>query len=192
MSQNATYEETSTPRVEDDEMYGVMAEFRSIDHLISAIETARERGYRQMDAYTPFPSHDVIHALHLPPSKLPWVVLCGGIAGAVFGYGLQYWTSVIDYPINIGGRPLHSWPYFIPVTFECTILFAALAAVFGMLAMNRLPTPYHPVFNDPQFLMASRDAFFLCIEATDVKFDRDAVTNLFNELEALHVADVAE
>src|SRR5688500_4003823 len=127
-------------------LYGVMAEFASVNSLIEAIERTRKRGYTKIDAYTPFPSHDVIHALHLPPSKLPWIVPAGGILVAIVGYGMQYWTAVIDYPYNIGGRPFNSWPYFIPVTFECTILFAALAAVFGMLGLNRLPTPYHPVF----------------------------------------------
>ncbi len=173
-------------------LFGVMAEFRDIDHLIDAIEKVRERGYEKIDAYTPFPSHDVIHAMHLAPSKLPWIVLAGGIVGCAFGYGMQYWTSVVDYPINVGGRPFHSWQYFIPITFECTILFAALAAVFGMLALNRLPTPYHPVFNDPKFALASDDAFFLSIEAADPKFERDEVVAFFEELEALHVADVPE
>jgi hypothetical protein len=173
-------------------LFGVIAEFGTIDALIRAIEKTRERGYTKLDAYTPFPSHDVIHALDLPPSKLPWIVLAGGIAGALFGYGMQYWTSVVDYPLNIGGRPFHSWPYFIPVTFECTILFATLAAVFGMLGLNRLPTPYHPMFNDPKFALASRDAFFICVEATDPKFDPDELVAWFNELEALHVAEVAD
>ncbi len=173
-----------------DEIYGVMAQFKSVDELIAAIGKVRARGYRKMDAYTPFPSHDVIHALHLPPSKLPWIVLCGGIVGCVCGYLMQYWIAVQEYPLNVGGRPLHSWPYFIPVTFECTILFSVLSAVFGMLALNRLPTPYHPVFNDSKFALASRDAFFLCVEATDPKFDRDELTELFQGLEASHVADV--
>jgi hypothetical protein len=105
---------------------------------------------------------------------------------------LQYWTSVVDYPINVGGRPLHSWPYFVPVTFECTVLFAALAAVFGMLGLNRLPTPYHPVFNDPGFALASRDRFFVCVEANDPQFDRDALVALFEEMEAIHVAEVPD
>jgi hypothetical protein len=173
-------------------LFGVIAEFSTVDALIDAIEKTRRRGYTKIDAYTPFPSHDVIHALHLPPSKLPWIVLAGGLLGAAFGYGLQYWTSVIDYPMNIGGRPLHSWPYFVPITFECTVLFASLAAVFGMLALNRLPTPYHPVFNDPQFHLASRDAFFICVEADDPNFDRDDLVELFTELEARHVAEIPD
>jgi hypothetical protein len=167
-----------------------MAEFASVTDLIRAIERLRKRGYTKIDAYTPFPSHEVIHALHLTPSRLPYIVLVCGILGAVFGYTMQYWCNVIDYPLNIGGRPLHPWPYFIPITFECTVLFAALGVVFGMLGLNRLPTPYHPVFNDPKFLLASRDAFFVSVEAIDPKFDRDALAELFEQLEAVHVAEV--
>lgn len=174
------------------ETHGVMAEFGTIGDLIRAIEKLRARGFKRLDAYTPFPSHDVIHALHLPPSKLPWIVLVGGLVGCAFGYGLQYWTHVVDYPLNVGGRPLHSWPLFIPITFECTILFASLSAVFGMFALNRLPTPYHPVFNDPKFRMASRDAFFVCVEADDPRFDRDTLFELFEDLEALHVCEVPD
>ena len=171
-------------------LHGVIAEFATVADLVAAIEASRHRGYRHMDAYTPFPSHAVIHAMHLPPSRLPWIVLAGGIVGLVGGYMLQVYAHVIDYPINIGGRPLHSWPYFVPITFECTILGAALAAVFGMLALNRLPTPYHPVFNDSKFALASRDAFFLCIEATDPHFDPDEVIQFVESLEARHGAEL--
>lgn len=173
-------------------VFGVMAEFGSVASLIDAIERLRKEGYVAIDAYTPFPSHDIIHALHLPASRLPWIVLAGGVLGGVFGYGLQYWTSVIDYPLNVGGRPLHSWPYFVPITFECIILFAGLAAVFGMLALNQLPTPYHPSFNNPRFMLASRDAMFVCVEAIDPKFDEQALTTLFEELEALNVEVVPD
>jgi hypothetical protein len=171
-------------------LHGVMAEFGSVTALVEAIEAARAKGYRRIDAYSPFPSHDVIHALHLPPSKLPWIVLVGGILGLVGGYFLQIYAAVIDYPTNIGGRPLHSWPFFVPITFECTILGAALSAVFGMFALNRLPTPYHPVFNHPKFALASRDAFFLCIEADDPKFDPDEVVEFFRSLEARNIAEI--
>lgn len=180
------------PPVDGEALYGVMAEFAGITELIAAIEAAREAGYTRMDAYTPFPSHEVSHALDLPPSKLPWLVLAGGVLGCIAGYSLQYYAAVIDYPINIGGRPLHSWPYFIPITFECTILGAALTAVFGMLALNRLPTPYHATFNNERFAMASRDAFFLCVEATDPQFDSARLFELFRKLEARHVAEVAQ
>jgi hypothetical protein len=171
-------------------LHGVMAEFKSLHDLIAAIEAARARGYRRMDAYSPFPSHELSHALHLPESRLPYIVLAGGILGLLAGYFLQVYAAIIDYPTNIGGRPLHSWPYFVPVTFECTILGAALSAVFGMFALNRLPTPYHPVFNHPTFALASRDAFFLCIEADDPRFDRDEIVRFFEGLEARHVAAI--
>ncbi len=173
-------------------LFGVMAEFASVTELVFAIEKVRDRGFTKVDAYTPFPSHDVIHALHLKPSRLPWIVLAGGILGAIAGYMLQYWTAVIEYPNNIGGRPLNAWPYFVPVTFECTILFASLAAVFGMLGLNQLPTPYHPVFNAERFALASRDAMFMCVESTDPKFDKDEIVTLFRELGAVTVSEVPE
>ena len=173
-------------------VHGVIAQFENLDQLIAAAEQVEEAGYTKYDAYSPFPSHDLIHAMHLPPSPLPWIVLAGGIFGAMFGYGLQYWMAVIDYPLNVGGRPLHAWAYMVPVTFECTILFASLAAVFGMLGLNRLPTPYHPVFNDPAFKMASAEAYFICIESRDPKFDRDEVVSLFEEMEAQRVAIVPD
>jgi hypothetical protein len=172
------------------EVHGVMGEFASVSDLVHAIERAREKGYTAIDAFSQFPSHEVIHALHLPASPLPWMVLAGGLFGMVGGYLLQIYAAVIDYPLNIGGKPLHSWPFFIPITFECTILGAALTAVFGMFALNRLPTPYHPVFNHPKFALASRDAFFIIIEATDPKFDPDTVSEFLNSIEARNVAEV--
>ena len=147
-------------------LYGLMAEFDSPEDLLDAAQRAYEEGYRRMDAYTPFPVEGLAEAIGFHRTRLPLVVLLGGIAGGLGGYGLQYCISVIDYPLNVGGRPLHSWPAFIPVTFEMTILIAALAAVLGMLALNGLPMPYHPVFNVPEFELASRNLFFLCIEAT--------------------------
>jgi hypothetical protein len=172
------------------EIYGVMGEFSDLGDLVHGIERAREKGYTAIDAYSPFPSHEVIHALHLPPSKLPWLVLAGGILGMLGGYFLQIYAAVIDYPINIGGKPLNSWPFFVPITFECTILGAALTAVFGMFALNRLPTPYHPVFNHPKFALASRDAFFISIEATDPKFDPDNVSDFLHSIGARNVAEI--
>jgi hypothetical protein len=151
--------------------YGLMAQFASPEDLIHAAEAARKEGYRKMDGYSPFPIEELWEALGHHRNELPFLVLMGGIAGGLGGYALQYFTSVVDYPLNIGGRPFHSWPAFIPVTFEMTILFAAFAAVFGMLAFNGLPKPYHPVFNIEEFEHASRDGFFLCIEARDAKFD---------------------
>jgi hypothetical protein len=170
-------------------IYGFMAEFDSPEELVRATEQAYEEGYRVMDAYTPFPVEGLTEALHMPSSRLPLVVLGGGILGAAVGYGMQYYASVIDYPLNVGGRPLHSWPLFIPITFELAILFAAFAAVLGMFALNGLPQPYHPVFNVPNFEMASRSHFFLAIEARDPRFHTKD-TRLF--LESLGANQVSE
>lgn len=170
--------------------YGLMAEFHDVDSIISAAQRAHDAGYRKMDAYTPFPIEELATALGWKTrGRLPRLVLLGGLVGAATGYGLQYWVSVIAYPMNVGGRPLHSWPSFIPVTFEMAILFAALSAVLGMLALNGLPRPHHPVFNAPNFALASTDRFFLCIEATDPQFDSKA-TRLF--LESLNASEVSQ
>ena len=142
-----------------------------------------------MDAYSPFPIEELTEAIGFKHTKLPLIVLIGGIVGCLGGFTLCYWVSTIAYPINIGGRPLNSWPAFIPVTFECTILIAAFAAVFGMLALNGLPMPYHPVFNVRRFDQASRDKFFLVIQARDPKFDFDGVWKF---LEALHPREVVD
>ena len=155
-------------------IYGLMAEFEDVQQLIEAARRTREAGYRHYDAYTPIPVEELAEVMHAHDNRLSWLVLVGGILGLVGGYGLQYWTSVIDYPLNIGGRPLHSWPAFIPPAFETTILGAALFCVLGMLALNGLPMPYHPVFNVPRFALSSRDRFFLCIEATDPIFETEA------------------
>ena len=148
-----------------------MAEFDTPTAVVAAARRAYEAGYRRMDAFTPYPIEELTEAIGFRHTKLPLLVLIGGIVGALTGYGLQYWASVIYYPLNVGGRPLHSWPSFIPVTFEMTILVAALTAVLGMLALNGLPQPYHPVFSAPNFDLASRNHFFLCIEAQDPRFD---------------------
>ena len=152
-------------------VYGLLAEFDDATALVQATERTHEAGYRRFDAYSPFPIEELHHAMGSPHSKMPLIVLIGGIIGCVGGFYLQYWAAAIAYPINVGGRPLNSWPAFIPVTFECTILVAALFAVLGMLALNGLPMPYHPVFNVDRFALASRSRFFLCIEARDKKFD---------------------
>jgi hypothetical protein len=168
-------------------LYGLMAEFEDATSLVTAARAAHEQGYRCLDAYSPFPIEALHEALGSRHTRLPLVVLLGGLFGGVSGYGLQYWVSVMAYPVNVGGRPLHSWPAFIPVTFECTILGAALAAVLGMLALNGLPQPYHPVFNVPRFALASRNRFFLVIESVDAKFDLDQ-TRTF--LQSLHPREV--
>jgi hypothetical protein len=172
-------------------LHGVMAEFENADGLIAATNRARLDGYRAMDAYSPIPIEELSEALGLPKTRLPKLVLLGGILGGVGGYGLEYWTQAIAYPLNVGGRPFHSWPQFIPVTFETTVLGAALACFVGMWALNKLPMPYHPVFNVPEFARASTDRFFLCIEATDPKFDRDATRRFLEGLHPVGVSDVA-
>jgi hypothetical protein len=169
--------------------YGLVAEFDSPRALVGAAEKARDAGYKRMDAYTPFPVEELTEALGQRPTMLPFVVLLGGVIGGVGGYLLQYLTMAYTYPLNVGGRPLHSWPAFIPVTFECTVLGAALAAVLGMLAMNGLPMPYHPLFHVERFARASRDRFFLCIRAADPQFDL-ARTRQF--LEGLGPREVTE
>jgi hypothetical protein len=153
-------------------IYGLMAEFDAPEKILAAAERARDAGYRKMDAYTPFPMEELTQALGVEQSKLSLFVFCCGAAGALTGYFLPFLASVIDYPLNIGGRPLNSWPHWIPITFELTVLFAAFGAVVGMIFRNGLPRPVHPVFNVDRFELASRDRFFLCIESTDPKFDR--------------------
>lgn len=170
-------------------IYALMAEFTGADALIQAVRRTREAGYRFIDAFTPFPVEGLSEAIGHRPTRIPLIVLAGGIIGGLTGYLLQYHASVLAYPLNVGGRPLHSWPSFIPVTFETTVLAAALSAVIGMLALNGLPKPYHPVFNVPQFARASQDRFFLIIEARDPRFD-PAQTRAF--LKSLHPAEVLE
>jgi len=154
------------------EIYGLMAEFRTPEEVVVAAQKVHEAGYRKVDGFSPYPIEELSHALGVHHSPLPKLVLAGGITGLLAGWGLQYWAAVIEYPMNIGGRPLNSWPAFIVPAYETTILFAAGAAVLGMLALNGLPEPYHPVFNVPAFALASRDKFFICIEARDPRFDR--------------------
>jgi hypothetical protein len=173
-------------------IYGLMAEFEDPTSLVTATERAHHEGYRCMDAYSPFPIEELHHALGSKHSRLPLIVLIGGLVGCIGGYALQYWVSVIASPVNIGGKPFHSWPAFIPATFECTILAAALAAVLGMLALNGLPQPYHPVFNLPRFALASRNRFFLCIESVDPKFDIEATRRFLESLEPREVSTVAD
>ena len=169
-----------------------MAEFDDPNALVAATQQAHHEGYRRMDAYSPFPIEELHEALGGHHTRLPLIVLVGGLCGCLGGYGLQYWSSVIAYPLNIGGKPLHSWPAFIPVTFECTILVAALSAVLGMLALNGLPQPYHPVFNVPRFALASRNRFFLCIEAADPKFDLEGTRAFLATLGPREVSTVAD
>jgi Protein of unknown function (DUF3341) len=171
-------------------IYGLMAEFEEPTALVRAAREVRKAGYEKIDAYSPFPIEQLDEALAIRHTRLPLIVLIGGLIGCLGGFYLCYWVSTTVYPLNIGGRPLNSWPAFIPVTFECTILLAALSAVLGMLALNGLPQPYHPVFNVPSFDQASRNRFFLCIEASDPKFDLNATRKLLKSLGATEVTDV--
>ena len=173
-------------------VYGVMAEFDEPNALVAATHRAYLEGYRCMDAYSPYPIEELHEALGSHHTRLPLIVLIGGICGCVGGYALQYWVSATAYPLNIGGKPLDSWPAFIPVTFECTILVAALSAVFGMLALNGLPMPYHPVFNVSRFALASRNRFFLCIEAADTKFGLEETRRFLETLGPREVTTVAD
>jgi hypothetical protein len=152
-------------------IYGLLAEFETPDEILLAAEKAHQEGYRSMDAFSPMPVEGLAEAVGFEETRLPLLVLCAGIFGMLFGFFLQYYANVVSYRLDIGGKPPNSWPSFIPITFELTILFAALAATFGMLAMNGLPTPYHPLFNVPRFALASRGRFFLCIKARDRRFD---------------------
>lgn len=171
-------------------LYGLMAEFDDANALVAAAHRTREHGYQRLDAYTPFPIEELSEAIGFRHTRLPLVVLIGGLIGGLSGYFMQYYAAGISYPMNIGGRPYHSAPMFIPVTFEMTILIAALAAVFGMLALNGLPMPYHPVFNVPHFALATRDRFFLCIEATDPRYDREATWRFLEGLGPRSISEV--
>jgi hypothetical protein len=172
-------------------LHGLMAEFETPAALVHATERARLAGYRRMDAYSPIPLEELSEALALSKTRLPIAVFIGGVLGGFGGFGLQYWISVLAYPLNIGGRPYNSWPQFIPVTFETTVLGAALTAFIGMWAANKLPRPYHPVFNVPAFARASTDRFFLCIEATDPRFDLNGTKQFLEGLKPLGVSEVA-
>jgi hypothetical protein len=171
-------------------IYGVMAEFDNPEMLRAGAERAHAAGYRRMDAYSPFPIEGLAEVIGFKRTQLPLIVLIGGILGGIGGFYLQYWSSVIDYPLIVGGKPYNSWPAFIPVTFETTILGAALAAVLGMLGLNGLPMPYHPVFNVERFALASRDRFFLCIEAADPKFDFDNTIEFLRSLNPSSIHEV--
>jgi hypothetical protein len=172
--------------------YGLVAEFESAQALVAAAAKARDAGYKKMDAYSPFPIEGLMDALGHKANVLPLLVLIGGVLGGLGGYFLQYYTSVYSYPLNVGGRPLHSWPMFIPVTFECIILGAALTAVFGMLGLNGLPEPYHPLFHVERFALASRDRFFLAIRAADAKFDLGETRKFLQGLGAREVTEVPQ
>lgn len=165
-----------------DTPHALVAEFTHPDDVLAAARKARSSGYKNIEAYSPFPMHEMSDAIGFKDQRVPWIVFLGGLTGAFCGFGLQYYVNVWDYPMNVGGRPLVSIPSFIPITFEATILFASLGAFVGMLAMNLLPQPYHPIFNTPNFERASQDRFFLAIEASDPQFDREATQRFLEGL----------
>jgi Protein of unknown function (DUF3341) len=171
-------------------LWGLMAEFDDPHTLVEAAESAKQAGYRMMDAYSPFPIEGLDEAIGFHKSRISLVVLLGGLVGLFGGIGLQVWCAAIDYPINVGGRPFISLPSFVPITFECTVLVASLSAAFGMLILNGLPMMYHPVFNVPRFAMASRDRFFLCIEAKDSAFELKKTTDFLQGLAPKGVYEV--
>jgi hypothetical protein len=170
-------------------VYGILAEFLKPEDVVEAARRAYAEGYRNMDAYSPFPVDGLAEAIGFRHNHIPLIVLIGGLTGGISAYFMQWFSAVVHYPIDVGGRPYHSWPSFIPITFELTILGAATAAVLGMLAMNGLPRPHHPVFNAPRFALASRSRFFLCIQSIDPKFDRGATRSF---LESLRPRDIQE
>ncbi len=171
-------------------LYGLMVEFETPTELVNGCKAAYAEGYREMDAYSPFPIEEVSEAIGFHKSAVPLVVLLGGILGGTSGFALQYWINVIAYPLNIGGKPYDSWPAFIVPTFEMTILFAGLCGMFGMFALNGLPQPYHPVFNVDKFSAVTRDKFFLCVEATDPKFDLVGTQQFMQSLKPLSISEV--
>ena len=171
-------------------LYGVMAEFEGPNELVHAARETYGAGYRRINGYSPYPIEELWEAIGFTHSKLPLIVFIGGLLGGIGGFLMQYYIAVIDYPLNVGGKPYNSWPAFIPITFECTVLVAAFSAVLGMLVLNKLPQPYHPVFNAPNFAMATNDRFFLVVEANDPKYNHDEVVALLKSLNPLDVSDV--
>jgi hypothetical protein len=172
------------------QIYGLMAEFLEPHHVVVAAKRAYRAGYRKMDGYTPMPVDGLAEAIGFKKNNVPLIVLIGGLTGALSGMAMQWFSATIHYPLIVGGRPFASWPSFVPVTFELGILLASFSAVVGMLALNGLPLPYHPVFNAPGFDLASQDRFFLCVEATDPKFDLTQTRQFLESVGARNVTVV--
>lgn len=168
--------------------YGMLAKFENQEALVVATERVYQAGYRHFDAYTPYPVEALSHAMHLKPSRVPLFVLAGGVAGGVGAFAMQTFATVVDYPMNIGGRPLFSWPAYIPITFETIILLGALAGVLGLFFFTRFPQPYHPVFRSEDFnAHGSQDGFYLGIEARDPHYDPDATLRFLQQLGSVNV-----
>jgi len=175
---------------ESDSVYGIMAEFETSEEVVAAAQAAYAQGYRSMDAYSPHPIDGLAEAIGFNKNRVALVVLLGGLTGGISGFLLQWFTAAVVYPFDVGGRPYFSWPAFIPITFEMTVLFAAISGVIGMLVLNGLPQPYHPAFNAPSFALASTDRFFLCIQADDPNFDAEAVREFLTQFEPKSLAVV--
>ncbi len=176
----------------DKKIYGLLAEFDTPTQMVDAARKVRDAGFTKTDAFSPFPLHEIDEALGIKKSILPFLVLGGGVVGLLTGLGLTYFVHVLEYPIIVGGRPFFSLPSFIPPMYELTILFAAFTAVFGMILLNGLPQPYHPVFNVPRFALATREKFFLLIETKDPKFDYEGTKSFMESLNPQEVFDVEE
>lgn len=172
--------------------FGLLAEFENPQILYTACEKVRDAGYKQWDAYTPFPVHGLDKAMGIPASKVPWVALGGALTGMCTAVMLQWYTSAVEYPLVISGKPLFSWPAFVPITFELSILFGAFGAVLGMLAINGLPKPYHPLFSSERFARVTDDKFFIAIEVGDEKFDAASTEAFLKEIGAVYVEMVAD
>jgi hypothetical protein len=171
-------------------LYGLLAEFETPQQLLEAAQRTHDAGYRKIDAYSPLPIHGLDEAVGFSGTILPMIVFAGGLLGGLTGFGMQWYANVISYPLNVGGKPYNSWPHFIPITFELTVLGAALCAVFGMFALNGLPKPYHPVFNVPRFALASDDRFFLVVKSRDANFDLGKTKVFLDSLKPYGVYEV--
>jgi hypothetical protein len=171
-------------------IFGLLAEFETAEQVLEAARRARQAGYRDFDAFTPYAVEGLADELGLRRTRVPFVVLVAGLVGAALGFLMQYWSNAVDYPFDVGGRPLNSWPVFIPVAFEVMVLVASFAALFGMLFLNGLPRPRHPLFNVRRFGRASQDRFFLCVEATDPQFDPERTKRFLAGLPAREVLEV--
>jgi len=171
-------------------IYGIMAEFDSASDLVAAARKTHEAGYRKIDAYSPFPVEELAEAIGFHTNRVALVTLIGAITGGISGYLMQYWMNAVNYPVIVGGKPPHSWPAFIPITFEMTILFGGISAVLGMLALNGLPMPYHPVFNVPRFAMATKDRFFLIVFSTDPKYSPAGTRQFLESLGPRSISEV--
>jgi hypothetical protein len=186
----STAASTVTNAVDRENLYGLVAEFASVEGIMAGAEKAKKAGYKRMESYTPFPVEGLDEAVGHKPTLLGWVVFWMGVTGFATGFFMQWYSNTQFYPLNIGGKPLNSWPNWIVITFECTILFSAFTAGLFMLGRNGFPRPYHSIFNAPGFERASRDRFFLCIEATDEKFDIDKTKKFMETLAAERVSEV--